>query len=641
MLRPLAVALALFLSSDAAAHAQGGARYLGPGETVPSACGGGGSLCPPPRELPTASELAGDTADWNATRASSGVDIVAWEYWWEHNRSRYVNPLVLQGAARAPLARSDVDARIVPALLAALERERDPDIVCATLIALAKLGRDADEGTAREIDERSRKLLRSPALAIANAAVLALGLLGRDGALAGLTEIARDGELGRALLEVESVPTQTRGIAVYALALLAERSKSTYVHESVRATLCAELDRPVDGIGEHHANCVVALGSMPLRWVAGESVVSVAVERLFALLADARAPLLARAQAPRALARLTSGAGESVRTRLANALLAPLAPERHEHAALREACALALGQVGSAEDLELDRAIRGGLARRVTADDDVQLRAFALIALAQCGGRVRGIAQAQGGVDEVRAVLAAEFERAEGRLSAWAALAIGVQENALRATGRATSAAQLTLLRREFATPSVPPQFDAVALALGIAGDSAVTPLVRRRFGELQAERGAVPGRLALALALLDDEDACPAVRAALEQNPYSVELHRDALVAAALLGGRTPSTFLTGALWRARGLTSRGAAVTALAVSPAEPPVSALLERLGGHDSWNDSSRASAAAALGIVGSGENVPWNATFALDFDYRVSTSVLRSEDGDGDGILELL
>ena len=202
-----------------------GGEYHGPGDTVPpggsggigsgpTSAGGreGGSASGSPHggastggasAGPTSAPRPGTTP--KATVATkdardAGVDPTTWETWWSYERDffletrRHMDATVRERAAKSttpgPLdARPDratVAAIAAPALRRALAEESNPDLLAATLIALARLDgpttgahADWDDGLDAEIAQS----LANSQSTVAEAATLAVGLRARaDGA---------------------------------------------------------------------------------------------------------------------------------------------------------------------------------------------------------------------------------------------------------------------------------------------------------------------------------------------------------------------------------------------------------------------------------------------------------------------------
>src|SRR5688572_16153075 len=173
------------------AHAHGG-QYRGPGDTVPPGGGGAGGGVGGPSSGPggpTTPGTGGPTTPGagapgapggspgggptTGSGGGAGGDLTQWTFWWEFNKEPYLN--LKSHVHRAPERTGDdwflgegTNARakdslqpteqqiretIVPALLEALERETNNDIVTGAMIALAKIG-DASTETGDSKFER-------------------------------------------------------------------------------------------------------------------------------------------------------------------------------------------------------------------------------------------------------------------------------------------------------------------------------------------------------------------------------------------------------------------------------------------------------------------------------------------------------
>ena len=199
-----------------------GGTYRGPGDTVPPGGGGGGGGGGPssgpsgpsspgggpsgagPRSpgRPSGGPQSGPNKP-SSPRATGGADdLTLWQFWWEFNKEPFLNLRAaihsggaLTGSDDFFLGRGEkedakdtyrpseevIRQQIVPALINALETERQNDIVTGAMIALAKIGDAKDEAGQEEggYAEVIKKFLNDSSQEIKETAALALGILGQ------------------------------------------------------------------------------------------------------------------------------------------------------------------------------------------------------------------------------------------------------------------------------------------------------------------------------------------------------------------------------------------------------------------------------------------------------------------------------
>ena len=361
ILVPALVASGL-LSSETPSFAHGGG-YRGPGDLVPpgggGVGGGGGPPSPgpagPPAPAPGAPVRPGGlvrpapgTANMrshNTGRGDTGADLTLWSFWWEFNREPYLD---LRTAihdvgptrdsegwffgrntplhARDSLGPTDQQIRqtVVPALLTALEEEKNNDIVTGCLIALAKIGDDfRTESGESEFEKILLDRLDDPVQEISETAAVALGILANDSSVPILASLLKDDEQGRKLVNAPEVNYRTRAFAAYGLALIGALTGDEAVRNEIVGHLRQELEADRTKSFDLGTACVIGLGLVPLETIEAperdreaqerneeKSVSSPAssrtaqVDYLLAYLADGDNNHLVRAHVPTAVARL-------------------------------------------------------------------------------------------------------------------------------------------------------------------------------------------------------------------------------------------------------------------------------------------------------------------------------------------------
>jgi HEAT repeat protein len=333
--------------------------------------------------------------------------------------------------------------------------------------------------------------------------------------------------------------------------------------------------------------------------------------------------------------------GHWLERRVAQRLLAALAPFSRESDWVLQASVLALGQIGDADLDPLDESIRSTLAAVRERFEDQQARRFALIALAQASGR-RGKPGPEGYAalearKSPREYLLDRLGRAPQAERCWAALALGVLEHAVAQGGGPASSEARATVRAALRDSRASDEAGALAVALGLMRDVGATELLLERL-ETTSDPEA-RGYVALALGLVGETSAVEPIQEVLARSRYAPELLRQAAIALGLLGDRKAVPALVDMLAKAQGLSSQAALASALGTIGDARSVEPLLE-LFRDPQKTARARGFAAAALGLVGDKELLPWRSALSVDLDYRANTETLSSP-GLGTGILDIL
>ncbi len=673
-----------------------GGQYRGPGDTVPPGGGGlhgggGGNGAGPAGPAAPLPGLGGAGGRGPNGRPGIGaragltgggdpsVDLTQWTFWWEFNREPYldlknaiarVGPLTgsegwflgkgQRGEARESVypTEEQIRTKVVPALVAALEKETNNDVVTGCLIALAKIGTARSGLGAERIQELLARRLRSPVQEIAETAAVALGILGDDAVVPALAALLADDERGRALVGAEEVPVRTRAFAAYGLGLVGSRTEGEGVRLDAVAGLHAALASDAARSFDLGTACVVALGLVPLATLQPEDRAQASekgapprartqqIDALLALLDDREQSTLVRAHVPIAVCRLLRpGADGAARLpdaldatygeRVLAALLARLTgSERNE---VVQSCVLALGLLADADPGGLDARARAALAGVPQDVADLQSRHYAMIAMAKAGAR-RGAGDRAAGLEEASSFLLAQLARGKSDVRPWAALAIGVLCRALHEEGVDTAhlgelkAALRSALREEKDDQTI----GAYAIAAGLAADQESAAVLLERFERLRGDEAR--GYVAVALGLLGERQALPAIQRVVRESKYRPELLRQAAIALGLLGDQKLVDDLVVMLRDATSLASQSAIAAALGRIGDRRSIDPLVEMLANED-LSGAARGLAAAALGVVADEEDLPWNTAIGVDLNYRATAPTLN--DLGGTGILNIL
>jgi HEAT repeat protein len=594
-------------------------------------------------------------------------DLTDWEFWWNFNKERFLGlrsalyQSVETGGffgddagqhSRFAPTPAEIRAKVVPALLGALQSERQNDIVTGALVALAKIGDARGEDGRSEFEERFKALLPDPAQEIGETAALALGILASEGALNTLADLAGDREPGRKLLGQGRVPLRTRAFAAYGLGLVGARTASNDVRRRIVDELAALIQAPADATPDVQVAALIAFGLTPVDWssaaVIGErSTISSSrgaqLRFLLATLGEERRELLVRAHVPGALAHLLTREREvpAEAVALREAVLRDLCERIGEHTRereeLRRSCILALGQLADLDQDADDARARAEL-RRASEHGMPQEKAFALIALGQIAGRPgsgEGAAQSLG---QLRGLLVGKLDGGATGTRPWAALALGISERELEELGSSAFAPSedVKLALRSALRGAPQAVAGAFAIALGIARDAEATELLRARLREVREDNQR--GYVALALGMVGAAGTMGEIQDIVRDSKYRPELLRQAAIALGLLGDKRLVPELLTMLAESKSLASQAAVASALGfigdARSIDPLVAMLRDR-----QITASARGFAAVALGIVADKEPLPWSARISIDLNYRASTSTLTTPQSTG--LLDIL
>ena len=688
---PLLLYAVLVLGAEPAEAMPHGAMYgpppwTGPGDTRGVTRGPVGPGAPPPpgatppsagtpgAGLPTAPGAPGG-ASGPMSASAAGLDLTGWYWWWQFNQEPFLNlrqegepsgamtggdGFFLGHGHRPRTARIDrrpdaetIRTRILPGLKDALFARASKDLVTASLVALARVGDDLGEEERREIEGMLALYLRDANQEIAETATAALGILGRDATAPLLTSILLDAPAGRTACGGNAVPERTRAFAAYALGILGAQSTNEdvrryIVHHLPRAFAAGKGDAP-----DLPVACVAALGRVPLRWkgewpAAGAKGADVALPptasregqilHLLEVLEDAKANRLVRAHAATSVAVLLQspgeGRGKGIFGRVGSSLLASLSGARRTPREVRQSCAIALGMVGDDDGDALDAKIRRALQEAAEQESDLGTRHFAMIAVGRVGGR-RGQGEDAGSLSS-RAFLLRELGRGSVEMRRWAALSLAILERGRREARLAPDddvSQGLHLSVREARTSS---DVASMSLACGILGDREGTKPVLAQF-DRQSEDTA-RGLVAVALGLLDAQEALDPLHRAVADAAYRPDTLRGTAVGLALLGDPEVVDVLTGLLRTTKSLAARAAVTRALGRVGDAQAVEPLLALLNDTEA-TDAARAFAAIALGLVADRDPLPWNTILTVNTNYLAAPATLF--DTGGYGVLNIL
>jgi HEAT repeat protein len=532
----------------------------------------------------------------------------------------------------------------VPALIAALNANKAPELRAGCIIALGRLG-DLLEGDVQgRVTGALVRELSAEHAQVRETAALALGLLGHDEALGVLFELLSDSDLGREYVDRGNVMPRTRAFASLGLAL-GGREREASVRLKVGRELSArlgELSELADA--EAAACCLIALGLSPQPFAPAPPNaklpgpgLSEQIAQVLELTLDRGTRVPVAAHGPEALARLVAAlpehpAAAAEQSRVVRALL-DIALERGAarqlNSAVRDGALLALGELApefSAEEQFLvAEAFERVLERSTGMGPAYSLLGLGRLAACTGGGLRKDLEQR----------LTKELQHAPHRRGAWASLALGLSVHESEA-GRAVPAHLRTLWASTLERARSPEFASAVGVSVGLARLSQEETRLLRQFEDLGEDLAR--GYLAEALGLAGARGAKEHLGLTLAEAVNRPLLLGKVAMALGLLEDGTVQTRLLEALEESPSTHAQAylaAAVGIVGDVSAIGPLTQILDDEG----RDPRLRAFAAAALGRIADPDRLPWNAVLARGLNYRHAPASLF--DGSGRGALELL
>ncbi len=302
---------------------------------------------------------------------------------------------------------------------------------------------------------------------------------------------------------------------------------------------------------------------------------------------------------------------------------------------LRQSASLAFGQLGDLDDDKDDEMIRKAL-QDAAGNADQQVKNFSVIALGQIGGRPGTGDNPLAGEDDVRKYLLTQLAKGKTQVKPWAGLAIGVMERGLLDNKQQQSASALAALRSSLQGTKTKIEVGAYAIAAGIAGDIEAEKILLEKLDTMADDE--VRGNIAIGLGLMNSVASMEPIQQVVEKSKYRGELLKQAAIALGLLGDKEVVTSLVGQLEEAKTLSTQAAIASALGFIGDARSVDPLVKMLQ-EESRTGAARGFAAVALGIVADKEQLPWNAKFSVNINYRANTTTLTG--GGGTGLLDIL
>ena len=586
-----------------------------PGATTVPGAAGVGAVTGPRRR--------GDSGRNKETTAAGLQAVVAfdgWEFWWEHNRDRFLNlkqrlikttsvsgsPGHLTGCGRRVSTHSSrrpnramIESDVMPALFRLLQTEEHTVILDSAILALGRITVDARSD---EVVLEAIRLLPHAELYVQSSATLTLGVLGSPEAPQLLQHLLRNDSAGQQAVGGRNVHWVTRAFAALSLGLLGDESSVELLKSVVQHLPDSDRDIKVCA--------VVGLGLLGPGHPGAPGARDFLVERL----GDRALDDTVKSYIPTSLGKLGDHAA-------VEPLLATFS-DRDTTSVVRMSAAIGLGLLATMEDEQVVER----LLDYVREGKDVQTRHFAMIALAEIGARdtAPGSSEAQLALHgDVVAQLGKEI-RKQGKSQqhrSWGALAGAVYS-------RAQAEAQpffVDRIRAAYRGEKDPSYKSAFAIALGLLNDQASGREIFEDFRENNDHD--FRGYASIALGFMNHADAAQAMRDLVRDKTTIPRLRLQVVRGLSLMGDAPTVDALIQTLHDAQTLGVSSAAAQALGLIGDRDSIGPLKD-IALDGSLQDIIRGLACVALGIVGEKTDLPWNASVRAHYNYRASVPSIQ-------------
>lgn len=539
-------------------------------------------------------------------------------------------------------------AKVIPALLANLDADRSDAIRREALLALAEIGAPAIHAAraAADFDRLALECARSPRQALAESALVAIGLAGSDQAVRQLVHVMHGCADGADWLQTQMIRDRRRALAAYGLGLAAVQSPNHDLRRFVVHHFDMTLSGGRDMSPDLRSACVQAMGLAALPWCDSRpNEISSRVpadcresqlQFLTEIVEDRREDRVVRSHAATAVAKLLAGAPEVWRVEVGTRLCKQFEDRSGSPRELHQALALALGMIGDSDKDAFDVRVRRDLERAITWTDH-PTRQFAMLALAECAARPgSGDGEPLGAAAHVRRDLLSQLARGKSSQRPWAGLALGLLGSGLNDGGGLASEDASRALAAQLGETRSPEEIGAYAIALGMRRDGQQRSAIEAQLEDFKGSDEA-RGHLALALGLLGARSAQSPLRTVEQDSTNRPWVLRQTAVALALLDDSALCDRLTIALSKAKSLPEGVGLAHSLGRVGGHAAVSTLLARLDDEE-LPDLARAACAGALGEIHARGRLPWQSHYAAGANYLAGTNVFGT--GSSDGLLAM-
>jgi HEAT repeat protein len=597
-------------------------------------------------------------------------DITAWQIWWAFNQEPYLRIIntgeritgsdnfylghgqidVLSRGGRASIKTAEDE--IVPQLHKVVtDGDQDYNTFNAALRSMGRIGTRTDKV---QLSPALEYVLTQHELApVKQNAALTFGILGRDTDYVTLRDYALGNLTAREKVQVGQFDDGVRAYAVYGLGLMGHHAGDTSLRAQIVRDLVDVLES--DSTEDLKTASVVALSLVPLDVVEDcfacycgtchvkgpENSLQEQVTYLMRYFTDQKdfGPVL-RAHAATAMARLVSAradtAPEDLKHGVAALLLAALEKRSGQPVTVRESCALALGNLGDADNDNVDAWIRWGL-RNAAANGGPLEKRFAMISMGLVGSRAGTGDDPYASTKAVRADLLHFLSRGKNDVKPWAGLGLGVMGHWLAAAGQQPDSTVDTALRNLMKRAKRVDDLGAFALASGMRRDTQAVALLTDKL--VKSKDAGARSYVALGLGLIGERSAIEPLQAVLDSEKTPAVLEARTGLALGLLADSTIAERLIARFdeLEDENIAGRKAIVDALGNIGDQRSIETLSTVL--HDDEQDNAvRLAAALALGRLGDNALLSWRDSIGRGLNYNAATGSLT--DPAGSGVLDI-
>jgi HEAT repeat protein len=349
------------------------------------------------------------------------------------------------------------------------------------------------------------------------------------------------------------------------------------------------------------------------------------VPYLMDLMGDRGLDRVVRAQAPVALGRLhtysldSDGKGGSPEAKASLTRLMGIFENDKTDNDLKRSVALALGMLAEITDTEVIDALLFAIEK---ATDD-QTRHFSIMALARIGGRDRNFAANAEAHNKLKAFFLKELTKPK-RIThqPYGAMGLAVYAKGLQDQGTTKEAGDKLL--EQFNRTSNPSYRGSMAVALGLLEHKVAQDALWDKF--LDSRDQPLKGYIAIGLGLMRANSKAPELRTLILQKGLQPKFRLQLARSLGLMGDADAVKTLIDYLQTASTLAESSSSAQALGLIGDKSAIADLIA-ICSSQSKSDLQRGFAAVALGILAEKDDIPWNAVFAVDSNYRAKVPAL--------------
>ncbi len=575
-----------------------GGGTTGPGSPTPGSPGSPPSGAPAPGA--TGGAVPGGGSTPGGYRKAATDANLTWAAWWFFNDDKYLN---LKAKIRSEENETDnadlfagnafggddvtkVNAKMIreqinPVLKYAL---KDPfyDTRAAALIALGKTGMPESLADLKTLMADEHKQVRESSF-------LAMGILGNKEAIPTLIAVMNDTPEARKWVDqTNGIDTRTRAFAAMGIGLIGARENDLSDTQAVSALIEMMKARENEKQRDLQITPIVALGIMKA---------TEAVPALIDFFEDKGNQAWARAYAATSLAKIGNPAALPHLTK----------GLKDKQNAVVQSCAMALGVIAKPEDKDAV----DGLQKLVKSGADLGAKNFAIMSLAEIGG------------EENRNLLARMTKKGNIFERSYSALGMGVY---MYQNPTDPSKGEICEDLHKFLKAEKNPDIrGANAIALGLMSyDTAGADILEALKDGGQAS---LRSHFCIALGLMRYTAATPEIRRTVSDKG-DIDLRRNASIALGLMGDKDAVKVLQKEIEASENsLAVHGAVTQGLGFIGDRSAVPTLIKFLKERDKFQDSTRAFAAVALGLLGDKDDIPIISKISEHNNYLIRTDAL--------------